>query len=313
MFAIATHFHLKCYPLPRAIATSHYYFSLNDLKAAVDEVVALGRKMPDKVELSIFLINAPAELAGACSDRKGKLCMVSAVAFGMTREESEEALAPLEQGTMVKKALARTFNEPSSFEQLAIASGETWPENHRNLCENQCSKARPSDMLMALRDKFVEAPSAKSVIVFCQSTGPRNLLEPHPEVALSMDATSYGGSWAIWEKEEDDAANRKWQDEVIAIMKPFTAQHYIGETDIVQDPSRVQESYSAQKWKRLDGRSARQVRSPWRFLRLSGGYRQGLKSKAAGRIDWRRSLSARLIDELPSCGHRSRICLRACL
>jgi FAD/FMN-containing dehydrogenase len=257
MFAVATRFHLKCYPLPRAIAASNYYFSLGDLEGAVDEAVALGRKMPDIVELSIFLVRAPAGLAGACSNHNGKLCMVSAVAFGMTREESEAALAPLEQGAMVKKALARTFNEPSGFARLAIASGEIWPENHRNLCENQCSKARPSDLLMALREKFVEAPSAKSVIVFCQSTGPRNLLEPHPEVALSMDATSYGGSWAIWEKEEDDAANRKWQNEVVAIMKPFTSQHYIGETDIVQDPSRVQESYSAEKWKRLEEVRAR--------------------------------------------------------
>jgi FAD/FMN-containing dehydrogenase len=257
MFAVATRFHLKCYPLPRAIATSNYYYSLNDLKDAVDEVVALGPQMPDKVELSIFLIKAPAELAAASSAHNGKLCMVTAVAFGMTADESEAALVPLERGAMVKKTLARTFNEPSSFERLAIASGETWPENHRNLCENQCSKARPSDMLMALRDKFVEAPSAKSVIVFCQSTGPRNLLEPHPELALSMDATSYGGSWAIWEREEDDAANRKWQDEVIATMKPFTSQHYIGETDIVQDPSRVQESYAADKWRRLEEVRAR--------------------------------------------------------
>jgi FAD/FMN-containing dehydrogenase len=44
----------------------------------------------------------------------------------------------------------------------------------------------------------------------------------------------------------------KWQDEVIAIMKPFTAQHYIGETDVVQDPSRVRASYSAEKWQRLE-------------------------------------------------------------
>ncbi len=252
MFAVATRFHLKCYPLPKAIATSNYFFSLNDLREAADEVVAAGRRMPDNVELSIFLIKAPANLAAACADYKGKLCMVTAVAFAMTKEESEAALAPLDASPVVKKALARSFNEPSSFEQLSIASGETWPEEHRNLCENQCSKAKASDMLMALRDKFVEAPSEKSVIVFCQSTGPRNLLEPHPEVALSMDATSYGGSWAIWEKEEDDAANRKWQDEVIAIMKPFTNQHYIGETDIVQDPARVQESYSVEKWKRLE-------------------------------------------------------------
>lgn len=252
MFAVATRFHLKCYPLPKAITSSKYYYSLRHLRDAVDEVVALGRRMPDKVELSIFLIKAPPELADQCKDYNGKLCMVTAVAFGMTRQESEGALAPLEEGTMVKSVLAKSLNEPSNFEVLSIGAGQSWPENHRNLCENQCSKAKPSDMLVALRDKFVQAPSAKSVIVFCQSTGPRNLLEPHPEVALSMDATSYGGSWAIWENEEDDDANMKWQDEVIAIMKPFTAQHYIGETDVVQDPSRVRASYSAEKWKRLE-------------------------------------------------------------
>jgi len=252
MFAIAVRFHLKCYPLPKAIAASNYCFSLNDLRAVVDEVVAAGRRMPDNVELSIFLKKAPPELAAECADNNGKLCMIAAVAFGMTGEESRAALAPLEEIGVLNKALARSFNQPSGFDELAIASGETWPENHRNLCENQCSKARPSDILMALRDKIIEAPSDKSVIVFCQSTGTRNLLEPHPEVALSMDATSYGGSWAIWEHEADDAANRKWQDEVVAIMKPFTSQHYIGETDIVQDPARVQESYTAEKWQRLE-------------------------------------------------------------
>jgi FAD/FMN-containing dehydrogenase len=106
---------------------------------------------------------------------------------------------------------------------------------------------------MALRDKFIEAPSAKSAIVLCQSTGPKNLLEPNPDVALSMDATSYGGMWTIWENAQDDAANRKWHDEVAAIMKPFTSRHFIGETDIVQDPSRVEGSYSAEKWRRLEG------------------------------------------------------------
>jgi FAD/FMN-containing dehydrogenase len=252
MFAVATRFHLKCFPLPKAIMASTYFYSLHDLKEAVDEVVAQGRQMPDNVELSIFLIKAPPELADKCKDHNGKLCMIGAVAFGMTKHESEKALAPLEQGVVVKRALAKTVNEPSNFEKLAINAGIAWPENHRNLCENQCSKAKPSDILMALRDKFVAAPSAKSVFVFCQSTGQRNLLEPHPEVSLSMDATSYGGSWAIWEKPEDDAANMKWQDEVIAILKPFTTQHYIGETDIVQDPSRVKESYSAEKWKRLE-------------------------------------------------------------
>src|SRR4051812_21260762 len=65
MFAVATRFHLKCYPLPRAIAASTYDFSLDDLRDVADDVVALGRRMPDNVELSIFLIKAPTELAEA--------------------------------------------------------------------------------------------------------------------------------------------------------------------------------------------------------------------------------------------------------
>ncbi len=252
MFAVATKFHLKCYPLPRAITTSTYFYSLKDLRDVADEVVALGRKTPDNVELSIFLRTAPPEIAYQCKDYNGKVCMVASVAFGMTKEESEAALAPLAKGEMVKKALSKTLNEPSNFEKLSIASGESWPEHHRNLCENQCSNAKPSDMLMALRDKFVAAPSAKSVVVFCQSTGPKKLIEPHHDIALSMDGSSYGGCWSIWEKAEDDAANKKWHDQMVALIKPFTSQHYIGETDYVQDPDRVKESYSHEKWRRME-------------------------------------------------------------
>src|SRR5262249_28762150 len=153
--AVATRFHLQCYPLPKAITASNYFYSLEDLREVVDEAVALGRKMPNIVELSIFMIKAPPELADKCKAFNGKVCIVGAVAFGMTREESEAALAPLETGAMVRKALAKTVNVPSSFEALSIGAGESWPENHRNLCENQCSKAKPSDMFMALRDKFV--------------------------------------------------------------------------------------------------------------------------------------------------------------
>lgn len=252
MFAVATRYHLKCFPLPKAILSSNYYYSLDDLREVVEEVTALGWKMPDFVELSIFLINAPPELADKCKNRNGKLCMITAVAFANTQEEGIEALGILEKGVLTRKCLSKSINEPTNFEGLANASGATWPEHHRNLCENQCSKAKPVDILMALRDKIIDAPSSKSVIVFCQSTGQHNLLQPHAEVALSMDGQSYGGIWSIWEKPEDDAANTKWHNECTDILKKFTNEHYIGETDIVQDTTRVQKSYTPEKWKRLE-------------------------------------------------------------
>jgi len=252
MFAVATRYHLQCYPLPKAIMTSTYYYSLDHLSEVVNEVTALGWSMPSIVELSIFLIKAPPELIDQCRATNGKLCMITAVAFADTKEQGIAALQVLETGKMVKKCLAKNLNEASDFEKLSTVSGITWPQNHRNLCENQSSQAKPVDILMAMRDKIIDAPSPKSVIVFCQSTGRHNLLEDNPKLALSMAGQSYGGIWGIWEKAEDDIANIKWQNETMALLKPFTYKHYIGETDIVQDPTRIKESYTAEKWKKLE-------------------------------------------------------------
>ncbi len=252
MFAVATRYHLKCYALPQSIMTSNYFYSLDDLLEVVEEVVALGWTMPDIVELSIFLIKAPKSLEDKCKKHNGKLCMITAVAFANTQEEGASALGVLEKGKMVKKCLTKELNGLASFASLADASGATWPENHRNLCENQCSKAKPVDILMALRDKIIDAPSPKSVIVFCQSTGGHNLLQSTEDMALSMEGQSYGGIWSIWEESEEDAVNYKWHNETADILKKFTNQPYIGETDIVQDNSRVQKAYSPEKWERLE-------------------------------------------------------------
>lgn len=251
MFAVATRFHLKCYSLPSAIMASDYYYSLDDLAEVAKEVVALGSKMPSFVELSIFLNSAPEHLVDKCKNRNGKLCYISAVAFANSKEEGEKALSILEKGKLVSKCLYKSINQPSSFKRLADIAGVAFPEDHRNFCENQCSETDPVDLLMAFRDKMVEAPSPRSLIMFCQSTGGHKLLQPNPEVALSMSGKTYGGIWTSWKKIEEDQANFKWHNECTDILKRFTSQHYIGETDIVQKRIRIQESYDVEKWKRL--------------------------------------------------------------
>lgn len=258
MFAIATRFHLKCCPLPSAIMSSDYYYSLDDLPAIVEEVVTLGWKMPSCVELSIFLNSAPNFLADKCKNKNGKLCMISAVAFASSKEGGVNALEILEKGKLLSKCLYKSIYQASSFKKLADIARVTFPEDHRNLCENQCSEADPLEIITALSDKIVEAPSSKSLILFCQSTGGHNLLQPVPEVALSMSGRSYGGIWTIWEKPKEDQANYKWHNECTDILKKFTSQHYIGETDIAQDPLRVLESYHSEKWKKL-----KQIRSKY--------------------------------------------------
>ena len=251
MFAVATRFHLKCYPHPKVILTSTYFCSLEKLKKIVEEVTTLGWKMPSFVELSIFLMKAPPALTEKCKSTNGKLCMISAVAFAETEKAGTAALALLEESNMAKTCWSKSTFEPSSFHKLMDASGATWPENHRTLAESQCSYVKPVDILMALRKKIIDAPSTKSVFAFCLSTGQHNLLMSNENTSLSMSGQLYGGSWAIWETPEGDAVNLKWQSDVISILKPFTNLHYIGETDIVQNKTHVQESYTKEKWKRL--------------------------------------------------------------
>jgi hypothetical protein len=197
--------------------------------------------------------------------------MITAVSFADTKEQGIDSLSLLETEKMLQKCLAKNIYESSSFEKLSEISGIAWPEKHRNLCENQSSKAKPVDILMAMRDKIIDAPSPKSVIVFCQSTGQHDLLTPNPDIALSMEGSSYGGIWSIWEDPKDDKANIKWQDETMARLLPFTYVHYIGETDIVSDPARIKNSYTKEKWKRLE-----EIRAKYDPENLFSGFFGGL-------------------------------------
>ena len=144
MFAVATRFHLKCYQLPKAMMSSLYYYSLDDLEEAARDAVDIGwHQMPETVELSIFLIKAPPELEDKCKKQNGMACMISAVAFADTKEEGEAALAALERAPSVSKCLFKTINQETSFEKLFDASGATWPENHRNLVRKPGIECRP--------------------------------------------------------------------------------------------------------------------------------------------------------------------------
>jgi FAD/FMN-containing dehydrogenase len=66
-----------------------------------------------------------------------------------------------------------------------------------------------------------------------------------------MSARYYGGPWTMWTRAQDDDANTQWQKKCLELLEPFTAGHYIGETDFVTYPHHARESYSEGNWKRL--------------------------------------------------------------
>ena len=107
MFAVATRFHLKLYPLPQAIYGSTYYYPLSKLREVADWFSGAIETMPRNVEMTLFLISAPPDLADQCKSEGGKVCMVTAGVFADTEEEATTTLEVLEQCPHDSVACAR--------------------------------------------------------------------------------------------------------------------------------------------------------------------------------------------------------------
>jgi FAD/FMN-containing dehydrogenase len=204
------------------------------------------------MELSLFLLSAPPELAGKCPPADaGKVCLVTATMFADSVREAKAALKRLDDCPAIGKCLSKAVARPSNFEALFDASGALWPDGRRNHVEAMFSDSRLGDVFDAVWEHFLNAPSPETLIMFAIFTGP-DVPAPLPDAAFSMSAKYYGGSWTMWTDPVHDQANARWHDQCLRLLAPFVAGHYIGETDTATYPEHVRKSFSESAWNRLE-------------------------------------------------------------
>jgi FAD/FMN-containing dehydrogenase len=249
-FGVATRYHLKLYDLPKTIASSSYFYPISEVGTVAQWLESIAGKLPPNIELSLFMLTAPPELAEKCKEDAGKLCTVTATIFADSMEEAKSSLKPLDDCPIISKCLSKTVAAPYNFEALFDASGALWPADLRNQVEATFSNSKLADIFNAQRDHFLKTPSPTTLIMFAIFTGP-NIPAPLPDAAFSMSARYYGGPWTMWKKAQDDEANTQWHKKCLELLKPFVAGYYIGESDTVTYPHIVQASYTEGKWKRL--------------------------------------------------------------
>lgn len=249
-FGVATRYHLKLYDLPKAIACSSYFYPISEVGTVAQWLESIAGKLPANIELSLFMLSAPPELAEKCKADAGKVCVVAATIFADSMEEAQSSLKALDDCPTIAKCLSKTIAKPHNFEALFDASGALWPADHRNNVDAVFSNSRLADVCNAVADHFLKTPSATTLIMFAIYTGP-NIPAPLPDAAFSMSARYYGGPWTMWTKPEDDEANVRWHKRSVELLQPFVAGQYIGESDTVAYPQYVQESYTESKWIRL--------------------------------------------------------------
>lgn len=249
-FGVVTRYHLKLYSLPKAIHGSTYYYSLDDAAEVGEWLGKTAERISPSVELSLFLIQAPAELQEQAAKHNGKICMVTGAAFEDTPEAAKKVLQILEECPVADRCLGRSFAVPTVFEEMFDMSGAIWPENIRSRVEATFSNASPRELVNAIREHLVQTPSSSTVVLFTIFTGP-NVPATHPNTAYSMSSRVYGGPWTMWWKEEDDAVNSQWHKECIERLRPFNVGYYIGEANTVERPASAVEAYAPENWRRL--------------------------------------------------------------
>jgi len=248
---IAVRYHLALYPMPKAIFGSTYYYPLEHIKEVGDWVFNVAEQLPRWIEFTIFMLTAPPSLASRCGAMNGKVCMITATAFADHVAEAAAGLALLENGPLRSECLSKSVNQPTNFTELLNLSGSMWPPNLRSRVETLWSNSSTGDILLATREHFIKTPSPATVMLFALYPGWASGVPGRPETAFSMCAKVYGGPWTMWPRVEDDEVNSQWHDHNMSILRRFTVGHYLGETDIIEEPNRARDAFSPKNWERL--------------------------------------------------------------
>ena len=250
LFAVALRYHLKLYPLPKAITTSVYYYQMENLVDVADWLGSVAHRLPSNVEMSFFILNAPTELAHKCMASNGKVSMIAATMFADTPDEAKLALAILDECPLLSKCIKKDVCKPATFEQLFDASGALWPAHLRNQVDAMFSNATLPEIFGAVRDHFEASPSKLNLLLYAVFTG-ENVPAKLPDAAFSMTAKFYGGPWTMWEDAADDKANIAWHHKCVDLLKPYMMGHYVSESNTVQFPEYLEKAYTKSNWERL--------------------------------------------------------------
>jgi len=246
-FGAIVEYSLRLYPAPRAIVTSNYFYPLECAQSVGAWASELARKLPKQVELTVFITAAPPAIADRCRSARGLAMLVSATSFSTSASEAASTLSALESCPAANACLLKEPNVATPIDALLDMGGMAWPERHHFLADTLWTDSSLGEVLASARDRFLEAPSTKSLLVAVPSTGAR---APLPDGAYSMNGEALLLSYAIWD-DESYAANARWHRATVAALDRFAIGHYVGESDIVADPRRVERCYSPAAWKRL--------------------------------------------------------------
>jgi FAD/FMN-containing dehydrogenase len=245
-FGVVTGFHLALQPQPAQIVCNTYVFPLEAAAEVAALITTFSPSVPRHVELTLFLCPPPPDLGGAAKTS----CVVSATAFCERVDDLAPALAALEGSRLATSSIAKIERQPASYPVLFGGMDRLFPQRHRYLAEATWANTPLEDLVSVALESFRRAPSSRSVLLCLLPPAP-TADAPPPEAAFSMSASTFAGTYAIWDDASHDGANTSWHRDLVEKLEAYAVGHYVGESDIASRPERARGCFSPAAWDRL--------------------------------------------------------------
>lgn len=247
LFAAVTRFHLKAYPLPKAIRVSSYILPFEALETMTSTLDRLAPDKDPKLEILALLMHNP-EAPPGTPPEKAKVCFLTGFAFGYSDEEARAMLAPLAQspvaGAAIVKEEYQSFGLPEMFFKY-FSTAQPGGYMGRYAAEGNFTD-EPGKILHELADHFRTAPSPICHVIASYGLN----LRLREDACFSGVGRHYVGCFAIWDDERDDERGFAWLDRSAAIIDPRALGHYPNEIS-QRHPERIRLCYTDANWRRL--------------------------------------------------------------
>jgi FAD/FMN-containing dehydrogenase len=246
-FGVVTRYQLQLYPRPAAIHESSYVFPLARLREATAMLEDWADIGPADTELMMLLAHNPMAPPDAPPAQR-KMCIARAVAYSDSPAQAAQALGALGAHPVAATALVKNELQPTTLDRMQVESvNADMGLGFGRYAVDTVWTDRLADVMAAIADHFVDAPSVKTHFV----VSPKLNRALPGDAACSMIGRTFVGAYAMWDEGGRDRANFDWLAGASGRMRPLATGQYINEVDTFRDPQAVQRCFSPAAWQRL--------------------------------------------------------------
>ena len=233
-FAVATRFHLDVFPLPQAITSCTYVYSIDQLDNLIGWIEQARHRQDAKVELSFILE----------SNGEGRQCVISAVCFADNHDEAKSLLTSLLQPVPEHGRLVVREFQPMTFAEVLALTRTSTP---LRMTTETAWAEKTGEALQLMAEHFHRAPSGDTVII----ANFRSNTDLPEDTAYSVTGPLFLNWSTRWDSASRDDEHMQWTDNVASSIEPIMTGCYINETDFIRRPHWVDRCFPETTRKRL--------------------------------------------------------------